>query len=281
MIPQLYIQKFVENALLEDVGDGDHTSLSCIPSNEVGSAKLIIKQNGIVAGISVAVQIFKIIDPDFKIELFATDGKKVKPGDIMFVLSGRVHSILKAERLVLNVMQRMSGIATTTSKYVEKLKGLNTKVLDTRKTTPNFRYFEKEAVLIGGGANHRMGLFDMILIKDNHIDYAGGIENAIVRAQNYLKEKNKCLPIEVEVRSIDDINKIIPIGGFQRIMLDNFSVEQTRKAVEIINGKFETESSGGITLDTLRDYAECGVDFISVGALTHHVSSLDMSLKAM
>ncbi|MBP5368237.1 MAG: carboxylating nicotinate-nucleotide diphosphorylase [Bacteroidales bacterium] len=275
------VDDLIKIAIAEDLGDGDHTSLSTIPADAQGKAKLIIKQDGILAGIDVALEIFKIIDKDLKVELFLKDGTEVKKGDIAFTVSGRVISILQAERLVLNFMQRLSGVATQTHIYAAKIADLKTKVLDTRKTTPGMRLLEKEAVKIGGGCNHRIGLFDMILIKDNHVDFAGGIKNAILAAQNYCKAKGKNLDIEIETRNFDEIRQVLEIGGVRRIMLDNFNVEDTKKAVELINGRFETESSGGITLDNLRDYALAGVDFISVGALTHQIKSLDMSLKAV
>ena len=275
------VDDLIKIAIAEDLGDGDHTSLSTIPADAQGKAKLIIKQDGILAGIDVAMEIFKIIDKDLKVELFLKDGTEVKKGDIAFTVSGRVISILQAERLVLNFMQRLSGVATQTHIYAAKIADLKTKVLDTRKTTPGMRLLEKEAVKIGGGCNHRIGLFDMILIKDNHVDFAGGIKNAILAAQNYCKAKGKNLDIEIETRNFDEIRQVLEIGGVRRIMLDNFNVEDTKKAVELINGRFETESSGGITLDNLRDYALAGVDFISVGALTHQIKSLDMSLKAV
>ena len=275
------VDDLIKIAIAEDLGDGDHTSLSTIPADAQGKAKLIIKQDGILAGIDVALEIFKIIDKDLKVELFLKDGTEVKKGDIAFTVSGRVISILQAERLVLNFMQRLSGVATQTHIYAAKIADLKTKVLDTRKTTPGMRLLEKEAVKIGGGCNHRIGLFDMILIKDNHVDFAGGIKNAIVAAQNYCKTKGKNLDIEIETRNFDEIRQVLEVGGVRRIMLDNFNVEDTKKAVELIGGRFETESSGGITLENLRDYALAGVDFISVGALTHQIKSLDMSLKAV
>ncbi|MBO4372062.1 MAG: carboxylating nicotinate-nucleotide diphosphorylase [Bacteroidales bacterium] len=275
------VDDLIKIAIAEDLGDGDHTSLSTIPADAQGKARLIIKQDGILAGINVALEIFKIIDKDIKVDLLLNDGAKVKKGDIAFTVSGRVISILQAERLVLNFMQRLSGVATQTHIYAEKIADLKTKVLDTRKTTPGMRLLEKEAVKIGGGCNHRIGLFDMILIKDNHVDFAGGIKNAILAAQNYCKAKGKNLDIEIETRNFDEIRQVLEIGGVRRIMLDNFNVEDTKKAVELIGGRFETESSGGITLENLRDYALAGVDFISVGALTHQIKSLDMSLKAM
>lgn len=265
----------------EDIGDGDHTSLSCIPASAQGKSRLIIKESGVLAGVEVAKKIFSAFDPELKVNVFIQDGAQVKPGDIVFEVVGKVLSLLQTERLMLNVMQRMSGIATVTHKYVEQLKGLKTRVLDTRKTTPGLRLLEKEAVHIGGGVNHRIGLYDMILLKDNHVDFAGGIDKAILSAQKYIAEKEKALKIEIEVRSFTEIEQVLETGGVDRIMLDNFSVEDTRKAVDLIAGRFETESSGGITFDTLRAYAECGVDYISVGALTHSVKSLDISFKAV
>jgi len=276
-----FLDEFILNAIQEDIGDGDHSTLSCIPDNALGKAHLLIKETGILAGTEIALRVFTLIDKNLKIELFIHDGVKVNPGDIVFMVSGKTHSILKAERLVLNIMQRMSGIATTTSNYVEKIKGTKAKVLDTRKTTPGMRYLEKLAVKIGGGENHRMGLYDMIMLKDNHIDFAGGIKNAITKTHEYLKKFDKNLKIEVETRNLDEIKEVLHIGGIHRIMLDNFTVDNTKLAVQLINGKFEIESSGGITLDTIRSFAECGVDYISVGALTHHIKSLDMSLKAI
>lgn len=275
-----YLNDFIDRCIKEDVGDGDHTSLSCIPADAVGRAQLIIKEDGILAGVDVARRIFLHLDKDFKFEQILKDGDRVHKGDIAFRVEGRTQTLLMAERLVLNIMQHMSGIATMTGKYVKKLKGLKTNVIDTRKTTPGMRLLDKMAVKIGGGGNHRIGLFDMILLKDNHVDFAGGIDKAIKRAQDYLKAKGKDLRIEIEVRNFDELKQVLEIGGVDRIMLDNFTPDMTRKAVEMIGGRYETESSGGITIDTLRDYAECGVDFISVGALTHHVGSLDMSLKA-
>ena len=274
------IDDLIKLAFAEDIGDGDHTTLCCIPENAMGKSKLLIKEEGILAGVEMAQRIFKDFDPNLKMEIFIKDGTAVKPGDIAFTVEGKVRSLLQTERLMLNVMQRMSGIATVTNKYVKRLEGLHTRILDTRKTTPGLRMIEKAAVKIGGGVNHRIGLFDMILLKDNHIDFAGGIENAITRAHEYLKEKGKNLKIEIEVRNMDELEEVMQVGGVDRIMLDNFTPELTRKAVERIGGKYETESSGGITFDTLREYAECGVDFISVGALTHSVKGLDMSFKA-
>jgi nicotinate-nucleotide pyrophosphorylase (carboxylating) len=275
------LKEFVLRCLAEDVGVGDHTSLACIPGNTTGKAKLLIKEKGILAGMRVAAELFSIIDKDMKFEALLADGAHINKGDTAFYITGSQHSILKCERLVLNIMQRMSGIATSTNEYVELLSGLKTKILDTRKTTPGFRFLEKEAVKIGGGFNHRMGLYDMILLKDNHIDYAGGIENAIIKTNKYLKNNNLNLDIEIEARTIEDVRKILTLGGINRILLDNFSIENTKLAVDEIAGKYETESSGMITLSNIRLYAECGVDFISVGALTHHIKCLDMSLKAI
>ena len=275
------IHQFIKNALTEDVGDGDHTSLSTIPSGTQGKAKLIIKEDGILAGIELAIEIFKEVDADLKVDVLLTDGAAVKVGDIALTVAGSTHSILIAERLVLNCMQRMSGIATKTHRIVSLLKSTKTKILDTRKTTPGLRYLEKWAIRIGGGVNHRIGLYDMILIKDNHVDYAGGIANAITAAQQYLAGQNKKLQIEIEVRNLEELKQVLAIGGVDRIMLDNFNFDTLRAAVALIDGKFITEASGGITIDNIRDYAECGVDFISVGALTHSVKSLDLSLKAI
>ena len=274
------IDRLIDLAFAEDIGDGDHTTLSCIPDTAMGKSKLLIKEAGVLAGIEIAKEIFHRFDPEMKVEVFINDGTEVKPGDVAMIVEGRVQSLLQTERLMLNVTQRMSGIATMTRRYVKQLEGTKTCVLDTRKTTPGMRMLEKAAVKIGGGVNHRIGLFDMILLKDNHVDFAGGIDKAIQRAQNYCKEKGKDLKIEIEVRNFDELNQVLAIGGVDRIMLDNFTPENTRKAVELIAGKYETESSGGITFDTLRDYALCGVDYISVGALTHSVKGLDMSFKA-
>ncbi len=272
--------KLIDLAFSEDIGDGDHTTLCCIPDDEMGKSQLIIKENGILAGIRVAQQVFNRFDPTMKVEVLIEDGTPVKPGDVAMIVSGKVRSLLQTERLMLNIMQRMSGIATMTSKYVKKLEGTNTRILDTRKTTPGMRMMEKEAVKIGGGVNHRIGLFDMILLKDNHIDFAGGIDAALDKCHQYLKDKGLDLKIEIEVRSFDELQQVLNHGGVDRIMLDNFNTEDTKKAVAMINHCYETESSGGITYDTIRDYAECGVDFISVGALTHSVKGLDMSFKA-
>lgn len=274
------IDQLIALSFAEDIGDGDHTTLSCIPDTAMGKSRLIIKEEGIIAGVEMARKIFHRFDPEMKMEVYINDGAHVKPGDIAFVVEGKVQSLLQTERLMLNVMQRMSGIATITSKYVELLKGTKCRVLDTRKTTPGMRIMEKDAVRIGGGCNHRIGLFDMILLKDNHIDFAGGIPQAVSRAQEYCKAKGKDLKIEVEVRNFDELNQVLALEGVDRVMLDNFSVENTRKAVEIVAGRLEVESSGGITFDTIRSYAECGVNFVSVGALTHSVMSLDMSFKA-
>lgn len=274
------LKDLIKRSLEEDLGDGDHSSLACIPGDSKGQAKLIVKQNGIIAGIRVAREVFSIIDQNIDFRSFIEDGSTVKPGEIAFHISGNIHSMLKAERLVLNIMQRMSGIATSTNEYVTRLNGLKTKILDTRKTSPGLRFLEKEAVRIGGALNHRMGLYDMIMLKDNHIDYAGGIENAITNTIEYLRINNLNLKVEIEARSIQDIERIISTGGIDRVMLDNFSIENTLVAVKLIDGRYETESSGGITHETIRSYAECGVDFISVGALTHLIKSLDMSLKA-
>ncbi|MDD3188938.1 MAG: carboxylating nicotinate-nucleotide diphosphorylase [Fermentimonas sp.] len=275
------IKNLIELAFAEDIGDGDHTTLCSIPATEEGSSRLLIKEEGILAGVEIAKVVFHKFDPNLKVEVFIEDGTHVEPGEVAFVVSGKVQSLLQTERLVLNIMQRMSGIATITNKYVKLLEGTNAKVLDTRKTTPGMRMLEKLAVKTGGGENHRIGLFDMILLKDNHVDFAGGIENAITRAKQYLKEKNKDLKIEIEVRNFEELNEALRVGGVDRIMLDNFTVEDTRRAVEIVNGRVELESSGGITFDTIREYALAGVDYISVGALTHSVKSLDMSLKAV
>ena len=272
--------RLIDLAFAEDIGDGDHTTLCCIPEDAMGKSHLLIKEDGILAGVEVAKRVFAKFDPTMQVEVLINDGTPVKKGDIAMVVTAKVRSLLQTERLMLNIMQRMSGIATMTNKYVERLKGTKTHVLDTRKTTPGMRMLEKQAVKIGGGMNHRIGLFDMILLKDNHIDFCGGITNAITRCHEYLKEKGLDLKIEIEVRNFDELAEAMNCGGINRIMLDNFSVADTKKAVDIVGGKFETESSGGITFDTIRDYAECGVDFISVGALTHSVKGLDMSFKA-
>ncbi len=272
--------RLIDLAFAEDIGDGDHTTLCCIPADAMGKSHLLIKEDGILAGVEVAKRVFARFDPTLEVEVLMGDGAKVKKGDVAMIVAGKVRSLLQTERLMLNIMQRMSGIATMTHKYVERLKGTKTHVLDTRKTTPGMRILEKQAVKIGGGMNHRIGLFDMILLKDNHVDFAGGIKNAIDRCHKYLKEKSLDLKIEIEVRNFSEIQQVLDCGGVDRIMFDNFSVDDTRTAVEMIAGRYETESSGGITFDTIRQYAECGVDFISVGALTHSVKGLDMSFKA-
>ena len=272
------LREFILKSLAEDVGDGDHSSLACIPAESRGRARLLIKENGILAGMRVADILFSVIDENLKFDKILEDGTRVFPGDVAFYLSGRQQSILKSERLVLNIMQRMSGIATSTHEYATLLKGLKTRILDTRKTTPGFRFLEKEAVSIGGGLNHRMGLYDMIMLKDNHIDYAGGIEKAIIKTREYLKKNNLKLKVEIEARSMEDVKQILSIGGIDRIMLDNFSIKDTLLAVKEISGKYETESSGGIDLSTIRAYAECGVDYISVGKITHSAHALDFSL---
>lgn len=275
------IDELIDLAFAEDIGDGDHTTLCCIPADEMGKQHLLVKEEGILAGVDIARRVFHKLDSNLKMTVFIQDGARVKPGDIAFVVEGRVQSLLQTERLMLNIMQRMSGIATMTAKYMDELKGLKTKVLDTRKTTPGMRMLEKEAVKIGGGMNHRIGLFDMILLKDNHVDFAGGIVNAIQKANEYIKANQKeGMKIEIEVRNFEELNQALSTGAVDRIMLDNFTPEDTRKAVEIINGRCETESSGGITFATLRQYGECGVDYISVGALTHSVKGLDLSFKA-
>ena len=273
--------RLIDLAFSEDIGDGDHTTLCCIPADAMGQSRLLIKEEGILAGVEVAKRVFATFDPDLKMDIMLHDGAHVRPGDVAFIVSGKIQSLLQTERLMLNIMQRMSGIATQTHRYVQRLEGTHTHVLDTRKTTPGLRMLEKQAVKIGGGMNHRIGLFDMILLKDNHVDFAGGIENAIDRCHKYLKEKGLDLKIEIEVRSFDELDRVLRHGGVDRIMLDNFSVADTKKAVDIIDHRFETESSGGITLETIRDYALCGVDYVSVGALTHSVKGLDMSFKAV
>lgn len=274
-------KQFISGAFKEDVGDGDHTVLATIPAKHLGKMQLLVKEDGIIAGIEAAKEIFKQIDKTIKIKTLLKDGQAVKKGDIAFIVSGKTQKLLTAERLVLNIMQRMSGIATKTNYLQGLCKGTKARVIDTRKTTPGFRFFEKWAVVIGGGANHRYGLFDMILVKDNHIDFCGGVSEAIASVKTYLKKKKKELKIEIETRSIADVETVLKTGGVNRIMLDNYSIENTLKAVQLINGKYEVESSGGITENNIADYAKCGVDFISVGALTHHVKSLDLSLKAI
>ena len=272
--------RLIDLAFAEDIGDGDYTTLCCIPEDAMGKSRLLIKEDGILAGVEVAKKVFARFDPEMQVEVLMGDGSPVKKGDVAMIVTGRIRSLLQTERLMLNIMQRMSGIATMTHKYVERLEGTKTHVLDTRKTTPGMRMLEKQAVKIGGGVNHRIGLFDMILLKDNHVDFAGGIANAIDRCHRYLEEKGLKLKIEIEVRNFDELQQVLDHQGVDRIMLDNFSVPDTRKAVEIIGGRYETESSGGLTIDTIRDYAECGVDYVSVGALTHSVKGLDMSFKA-
>ena len=272
--------RLIDLSFAEDIGDGDHTTLCCIPEDAMGRSRLLIKEEGILAGVEVAKKVFARFDASMHVEVLLGDGSHVRPGDVAMVVSGHVRSLLQTERLMLNIMQRMSGIATMTATYVERLRGTNTRVLDTRKTTPGMRMLEKQAVKIGGGVNHRIGLFDMILLKDNHVDFAGGITNAIDRCHRYLDDRGMCLKIEIEVRNFDELQQVIDHGGVDRIMLDNFSVDDTRKAVQLVAGRYETESSGGITLDTIRSYAECGVDYVSVGALTHSVKGLDMSFKA-
>jgi nicotinate-nucleotide pyrophosphorylase (carboxylating) len=275
------IHQFIVNALSEDVGDGDHTSLSTIEAGTQGKAKLLVKDTGILAGVELAAEIFREVDPNLKLNIFLNDGAEVKPKDIAFEVEGDAQSILKAERLVLNCMQRMSGIATATNQIVDLLQGTNTKVLDTRKTTPGMRYLEKWAVRIGGGVNHRFGLYDMILIKDNHVDYSGGIRQAIENANKYLADTGKKLAIEIEIRNIEELEQVLQTGNVNRILIDNFSFNDLRQAVDMIQGRYITEASGGITIDNIRDYADCGVDYVSVGALTHSVKSLDLSLKAV
>ena len=274
------IDRLIDLSFAEDIGDGDHTTLCCIPEDAMGKSHLLIKEDGILAGVEIAKEVFARFDPTMVVEVLINDGAKVHRGDIAMVVTGKVRSLLQTERLMLNIMQRMSGIATMTHRYVERIEGTGAHVLDTRKTTPGMRMLEKMAVKIGGGVNHRIGLFDMILLKDNHIDFAGGISNAIIRCHAYLKERNLDLKIEIEVRNFDELNQVLECGGVNRIMLDNFTVADTKKAVDLINHRYEVESSGNITLDTIRSYAEQGVDYVSVGALTHSVKGLDMSFKA-
>ncbi len=274
-------KQFILDSFTEDVGDGDHTSLSTIPKNHKGKMQLLVKEDGIIAGVTAAEKIFKQVDKNFKLKIFIKDGAKVKKGDVALIIEGNTQKLLTAERLVLNIMQRMSGIATKTNYLQSLCKGTKAIIIDTRKTTPGFRFFEKWAVVIGGGANHRYGLFDMILIKDNHVDFAGGIIEAIDAANSYLKKNKKKLAIEVETRALEDVKKVLKHGGVKRIMLDNYTPQQTLEAVKLINGKFEVESSGGINETNIAAYAKCGVDFISIGALTHHIKSLDLSLKAI
>lgn len=274
-----YINALIANSLREDIGDGDHTSIACIPAKAKGKARLLVKESGIIAGIELAKFIIQKVDRTLRITQLIKDGSSVKPGDVAFTIAGSAQSILKAERLILNCMQRMSGIATKTNKLIQLCKGTNSKVIDTRKTTPGLRMLEKWAVKIGGGSNHRFGLYDMILIKDNHIDFAGSIEKAIEAANKYQKKKK--LKIEIEARNMNELKQILAVGKVQRIMLDNFSLPDLKKAIKLINGEYETEASGGITEKNIRNYALCGVDYISIGALTHSVKSLDLSLKSI
>jgi len=275
------LTEFISNALAEDTGDGDHSSLASIDKDATGAAKLLIKEDGILAGLRAAMEVFNQVDQSLRTDLLLSDGDRITAGEVAFFVSGRQLSLLRAERLVLNIMQRMSGIATITSRYVEKVKGFNARIIDTRKTTPGMRFLEKEAVRLGGGENHRMGLYDMIMLKDNHIDFAGGIAKAISQTNKYLRETGRSLKIEIEARNLADVEEIVSVGGVDRIMFDNFSVTDTARGVKLVNGIFETESSGGINLSTVREYAACGVDYISVGALTHHIISLDLSMKAV
>ena len=277
----MLIEDLLKQALQEDIQDGDHSSLACIPAEATGNCHLLVKQAGIIAGIEVAKQVFNMVDSRLNFNQLLNDGDTIKPGDIAFTIEGSRQSLLKGERLALNYMQRMSGIATETKAYVNLISHTKSKLLDTRKTTPNNRVFEKLAVKIAGGENHRFGLYDMIMLKDNHIDFAGGISNAIIQTQDYLKKNNLNLKIEIEVRDINELNQVLAAGSIDRIMLDNFSIEDTKHALELINGKYETESSGGIDKENIVKYAETGVDFISVGALTHQIKSLDLSLKAI
>ena len=275
------IERIIADAIREDVGDGDHSAMACIPADATGKAKLLVKADGILAGVDFARKVFHTTDPELNLEVLLEDGSKIKPGDIAFYVQGSSQSILRAERLVLNAMQRMSAIATKTRSFVDKLEGTGAKILDTRKTTPGIRALEKWAVRIGGGGNHRFGLFDMVMLKDNHIDFGGGVQEAIRKTKRYLEHKNLDLKIVVEARNIREIEQILEVGGIDRILIDNFDFKGTQEAVNLINGRFETESSGGITLETARQYAECGVDYISSGALTHSVYNLDLSLKAI
>lgn len=275
------IDNLITLAFAEDIGEGDHTTLCSIPDSAIGESRLLVKEDGVLAGVEIAREVFHRFDPDLRMDVLIPDGSNVQSGDVAFIVSGKVRSILQTERIVLNLMQRMSGIATVTRSYMKLLEGTSAKVLDTRKTTPGMRLLEKMAVKLGGGENHRIGLFDMILLKDNHVDFSGGIAHAIRGAQRYIKDKNKPLKIEIEVRNLSELEKVLEIGGVDRIMLDNFTPELTREAVKIVNGRVELESSGGITKETIREYAQTGVDYISVGALTHSVRSLDLSLKAI
>ncbi len=275
------LDNYIKQAIIEDIGDGDHTSLACIPSDAIGKMKLLVKQDGIIAGVDIAEKVFKTFDSSIEFDKKIEDGTSVKYGDVAFYVTGREQVLLQAERLMLNIMQRMSGIATVTNWYVEKTQGTNAKILDTRKTTPNNRFLEKAAVKIGGGTNHRFGLYDMVMIKDNHVDFSGGITKAVQKVVDYLAQKNKKIKIEVEVRNFNELEEALSIKDIDRIMLDNFSVKDTYKAVKLVDSKVKLESSGGINLETVRSYAETGVDYISVGALTHQILSLDLSLKAI
>ncbi|MBO4403568.1 MAG: carboxylating nicotinate-nucleotide diphosphorylase [Bacteroidales bacterium] len=275
------IQEIIRAAIREDIGDGDHSSLLSIGAEQQGSSRLLVKEDGVIAGVEVALAVFREVDSALRTEVLIPDGTPVHKGDVVLTVTGKVQSILAAERLVLNIMQRMSGIATTTRIYLQRIAGTSARLLDTRKTTPNMRVLEKMAVRIGGGCNHRMGLYDMIMLKDNHIDFAGGLKNALAKTNKYLKEKHLDLKVEIECRSLDDVCQALALGGFHRMMFDNFTPENVRKGVALVQGRYETEASGGITLENIRAYAETGVDFISVGALTHSVKSLDLSLKAM
>lgn len=281
MLQEPALTNLIRNALAEDIGDGDHSTLACIPANAKGGARLKIKENGILAGMEVASTIFHLLDPETVFTPLKKDGEVMMAGETAFEVHASVHTLLMAERLVLNCMQRMSGIATLTNQYVQRLSGYHTKLLDTRKTTPNFRLLEKEAVKIGGGVNHRMGLYDMVMLKDNHIDFAGGITAAVNRTVAYLEENGLPLQIEVETRNLDDVKEAMTVGKIHRIMLDNFTPAQLHQALLLIDGKYETEASGGINLDTIEEYAKTGVDFVSAGAVIHHAVSLDLSLKAI
>jgi nicotinate-nucleotide pyrophosphorylase (carboxylating) len=281
MIDEEFLARFIGQAIEEDVGPGDHSSNCSIPESAHGKMQLLVKENGILAGADIANTIFKAVDPTIKLTPHLRDGDIIGPGDVAFIIEGPVRGMLRGERLALNLMQRMSGIATITNKYVSLISHTNARLLDTRKTTPNMRPFEKYAVTVGGGLNHRMGLYDMIMLKDNHVDFAGGIKQAIGKAHQYLQDNELDIPIEIETRNLDELAEVLEVGGVQRVMLDNYSIEKTIKAVAMVEGRLETESSGGITVDTIAEYAETGVDFVSVGALTHSVKSLDLSLKAI
>ena len=281
VVMEAEIEVFLKTAFAEDIKDGDHSTLACIPADAKKKAQLLIKEGGILAGVDLAKYIFSYTDASLQMEVFVKDGATVQPGDVAFEVFGSARSILRSERIVLNCMQRMSAIATKTRKFVELIEGLDTKVLDTRKTTPGIRFMEKWAVRIGGGMNHRFGLYDMIMLKDNHIDFAGGIDRAIMKTNTYLDQINKRLKIEVETRNLDEVKQVLAVGGVDRIMLDNFSLDDVRSAVSMINGKFETEASGEINMDTVRQFAACGVDYVSVGAITHSINNLDLSLKAI